>query len=148
MASREVVVTSTAAAFEQVITAGTHRFVSDEPVAVGGADAGPDPYDLLLAALGSCTAMTLNVYARRNQWPLEGVSVTLRHARVHAADCADCEQTERRIERIERRITLTGPLSSEQKSRLLEIADKCPIHQTLTAEIDIRTNLEEGGTVG
>jgi putative redox protein len=142
MANRDVVVTSTSAPFEQTITAGTHRFVSDEPAAVGGADAGPDPYALLLASLGSCTGMTLNVYARRKQWPLEAVRVTLRHTRVHAADCEDCEQDERRMERIERRIALTGPLSAEQQARLLEIADKCPIHRTLTAKIEIRTSLE------
>lgn len=141
MADREVVVSSTAAPFEQVITAGAHRLIGDEPVASGGGDAGPNPYDLLLAALGSCTSMTVMLYARRKQWPLERVAVRLTHARVHAEDCADCEGGKRRLERIERRLTLTGPLNDEQKSRLLDIAEKCPVHRTLTGELDIRTVL-------
>jgi putative redox protein len=141
MADHEVVVTSTAAPFEQVITAGPHRLIGDEPVAAGGGDAGPNPYDLLLAALGTCTSMTVRLYARRKQWPLERVDVRLTHARVHAEDCADCEGGKRRLERIERRITLTGPLNDEQKARLLDIAEKCPVHRTLTGEIDIRTVL-------
>jgi putative redox protein len=141
MAERAIVVTSTPAPFEQRITAGAHRLVSDEPVTSGGGDAGPNPYDLLLAALGSCTSMTITLYARRKHWPLERVDVRLTHARVHAEDCADCEGGRRRLERIERRITLTGPLSDEQKARLLEIAEKCPVHRTLTGEIDIDTVL-------
>jgi putative redox protein len=141
MAGNEVVVTSTAAPFEQMIAAGSHRIVSDEPVTSGGGDAGPNPYDLLLAALGSCTSMTVNLYARRKEWPLERVTVQLTHARVHAEDCRDCEEGTRRLERIERRITLTGPLSDDQKSRLLEIAEKCPVHRTLTGKIDIHTTL-------
>ena len=141
MPDGQVVVSSTARPFEQTITAGAHRFVGDEPVASGGGDAGPNPYDLLLAALGTCTSMTVTLYARRKLWPLERVEVALSHSRVHAEDCADCEGGKRRLERIERRITLTGPLSDEQKSRLLEIAEKCPVHRTLTGEIDIRTSL-------
>jgi uncharacterized OsmC-like protein len=141
MADREVVVSSTAKPFEQVITAGAHRLIGDEPVASGGGDAGPNPYDLLLAALGSCTSMTVMLYARRKQWPLERVDVRLTHARVHAEDCADCEGGKRRLERIERRIALTGPLDDEQKARLLDIAEKCPVHRTLTGEIAIRTAL-------
>lgn len=139
--SREVIVTSTGAPFEQVVTAGAHRFASDEPSAAGGADAGPNPYDLLLAALGTCTAMTLGVYARRKQWPLERVVVRLTHGRVHAEDCVDCDDEERRVERIDRRITLEGALSDEQRGRLLEIADRCPVHRTLTGTIDIQTRL-------
>ena len=141
MVEREVLVTSTPAPFEQTIIAGSHRLIGDEPVSSGGGDAGPNPYDLLLAALGSCTSMTVTLYARRKQWPLERVDVALSHSRVHAEDCADCEGGKRRLERIERRITLTGSLSDEQKTRLLEIAEKCPVHRTLTGEIDIRTTL-------
>lgn len=141
MASREVVVTSNATPFEQTIVAGPHRLIGDEPPADGGTDAGPNPYDLLLAALGTCTSMTLNLYARRKRWPLERVVVHLTHDRVHAEDCADCEGGKRRVERIERRITLVGPLDAEQTTRLLGIAEKCPVHQTLTARIDILTTL-------
>jgi len=143
MTNGEVLVSSTAKPFEQSVSAGKHRFTVDEPLGVGGGDAGPDPYALLLGALGSCTSMTLLVYARRKKWPLEHVDVRLSHAREHAEDCAECEDGKRRIERIERRIALTGPLSAEQKSRLLAVADKCPVHMTLTAKIDIRTTLAE-----
>jgi uncharacterized OsmC-like protein len=143
MANNEVVVASTAEPFQQLVSAGAHRLVADEPVANGGADAGPNPYDLLLAALGACTSMTINVYARRKKWPVEHVVVHLSHSRVHAEDCTDCEDPKRRLERIERRITLTGPLTREQKGRLLEIAEKCPVHRTLTSELEIRTTLVE-----
>jgi uncharacterized OsmC-like protein len=106
MAGREVVVTSSSAPFAQRIEAGPHVFQSDEPVASGGSEGGPDPYDLLLAALGSCTSMTINLYARRKGWPLERVRVRLSHAREHAQDCAECEGGKRRVERIERQIEL------------------------------------------
>lgn len=142
MPGREVVVTSTAAPFTQDIQAGAHRFQSDEPVAAGGGDAGPDPYDLLLASLGSCTSMTLRLYARRKGWPLERVEVRLRHSREHAQDCADCERGKVRVERIERRIALTGALDAEQKARLLAIADRCPVHQTLMTTLTIQTTLD------
>ncbi|MDB4965152.1 MAG: OsmC-like protein [Myxococcales bacterium] len=138
---RAVIVSSTAAQFEQSVTAGPHHLVVDEPTGVGGADAGPTPYDLLLAALGACTSMTLTVYARRKQWPLERVSVELTHARIHAKDCIDCEDSTLRLQRIERHVTLTGPLTVEQRARLLELADKCPVHKTLTGMLDIRTKL-------
>ena len=142
----EVTVTSTSLPFEQVVVAGQHRFIADEPVAVGGADSGPDPYDLLLAALGTCTSMTLKMYARRKDWPLQRVVVSLAHGRLHAEDCADCEGGKRRVEEIRRRITVEGELTAEQRARLLEIADKCPVHQTLTARIVITTTLDEPGT--
>jgi len=124
---------------QQEITVGRHRFLADEPVAVGGLDSGPGPYDLLLAGLGACTAMTLRLYAERKALPLEGAVVRLRHGRVHVADCETCETKEGMIDRIERVIALRGDLDAEQRRRLMEIADKCPVHRTLTSEIDIRT---------
>jgi uncharacterized OsmC-like protein/alpha-beta hydrolase superfamily lysophospholipase len=126
-------------AFQQEITAGTHRFLADEPVAAGGLDSGPGPYDLLLAALGACTSMTLRLYAERKKLPLVRTWVRLRHSRIYAADCAECETKEGMLDRIERIITLEGELDAEQRKRLIEIADKCPVHRTLTLEINIRT---------
>jgi putative redox protein len=143
MANNEVLVSSTGKAFEQSVTAGRHRFTSDEPLGVGGGDAGPDPYDLLLAALGACTSMTVLLYARRKKWPLEHVDVRLSHTREHAEDCVECEGGKQRIESIERRIALAGTLSAEQRSRLLAIAEKCPVHMTLTSKLVVRTSLVE-----
>jgi len=125
--------------FEQEVRSGRHRFLADEPVAVGGFDSGPGPYDLVLAGLGACTAMTLRLYAERKALALERVSVRLRHSRIHAADCESCETKEGMIDRIERAITLHGALDEDARRRLMEIADKCPVHRTLTSEIDIRT---------
>ena len=136
-----VVVGGSAAGFAQEITAGPHRLKGDEPTAAGGTDTGPTPYDLLLAALGSCTSMTIGLYARRKQWPLEAVTVRLTHSKVHAVDCASCETKEGMLDQIERQVELVGPLSDEQRARLLEIANKCPVHRTLTSEIHIRTRL-------
>lgn len=138
---RSVTVTGDAAGFTQEISVGPHRLVADEPTSAGGTDTGPNPYDLLLAALGSCTSMTIALYARRKQWPLEAVTVMLRHSKIHAADCENCETREGRLDRIERDVELKGSLSDEQRARLLEIANKCPVHRTLTSEIDIRTRL-------
>ena len=118
---------------------GRHRFLADEPAGVGGLDSGPGPYDLVLAGLGACTAMTLRLYAERKALPLERVTVELSHSRVHAADCETCETKEGMIDRIERAIALRGNLDPQQRERLLEIADKCPVHRTLTSEVDIRT---------
>lgn len=134
-----VLVRGGASGFAQEIEAGRHRLGADEPEAAGGTDTGPSPYELLLAALGSCTSMTVAMYARRKQWPLERVVVRLQHARIHAEDCAECETKEGMLDRIEREITLSGPLSAEQRGRLLEIANRCPVHRTLTSAIDIRT---------
>jgi putative redox protein len=137
----EVTVRGGAKGFAQEITVGSHRLAADEPASVGGGDTGPDPYALLLASLGSCTSMTIGLYARRKGWPLESVTVRLRHAKVHAADCEHCETREGKIDRIERDIELAGALSEEQRARLLDIASRCPVHRTLTSEIDIRTRL-------
>jgi uncharacterized OsmC-like protein/fermentation-respiration switch protein FrsA (DUF1100 family) len=137
---REVVVRETRQGrFQQEITAGPHRFLADEPRDMGGLDSGPGPYDLLVASLGACTAMTLRLYAERKALPLDLVTVELSHAKIHAQDCADCETKEGMIDRIERAITLAGNLDAMQRQRLMEIADKCPVHRTLTSEIDIRT---------
>ena len=139
--SRTVTVHGAAAGFAQEITVGKHRLSGDEPVSDGGGDTGPNPYDLLLAALGSCTSMTVAMYARRKQWPLQAVTVRLRHSKIHAADCESCETREGLLDHIDRDVELAGPLSEEQRARLLEIANKCPVHRTLTSEIDIQTRL-------
>ena len=123
------------------IQMGDHNLVADEPVAAGGEDEGPDPYSLLLAALGACTSMTLELYARRKGWPLEGVEVVLVHQKRHAEDCEDCETKEGKIDEIRRRIRLDGPLDADQRARLLEIAARCPVHRTLSGEIKIRDTL-------
>ncbi len=117
---RGVVVRGSGAGFSQEIIAGPHRMTADEPISAGGTDTGPSPYDLLLAALGACTSITVGMYARRKGWPLEEVTVNLRHSKIHASDCAECE-------------------TKEGRSKLLEIANKCPVHRTLTSEINIKT---------
>jgi uncharacterized OsmC-like protein/alpha/beta superfamily hydrolase len=127
--------------FAQKIVARRHLLISDEPVEVGGADTGAGPYELLLAGLGACTSMTIRMYANRKGIPLEGVRVRLRHAKVHALDCAACETKEGKIDRIDRIIEVLGPLTDEQRARLLEIANKCPVHRTLESEIYIPTRL-------
>jgi putative redox protein len=136
-AEGEVVVRGDAAAFVQEVWAGSHRLVADEPKRQGGTEQGPTPYDLLLAALGSCTSMTMGLYARRKGWPLASAKVRLRHSRVHAIDCAECETGEGMVDRIEMQLELEGQLSDEQRSKLLEIAQKCPVHRTLTGELRI-----------
>ncbi len=129
--------------FQQEIISGRHHLIADEPQDAGGLGSGPGPYDLLLASLGACTSMTLRLYADRKQLPLKRVSVRLRHSRIYAGDCAECETKDGMLDRIERMITLEGDLKPEDRKRLLEITDKCPVHRTLTSEIDIRTS-EEG----
>jgi putative redox protein len=126
--------------YRQQITAGHHQLVADEPRPIGD-DAGPTPYDLLLAALGSCTSMTVRMYADRKGWPVERVRVTLRHSRIHAKDCAECETTNGWIDQIDRDIELTGDLDDTQRQRLLQIAERCPVHQTLKSEVRITTSL-------
>ena len=125
--------------FEQSVVAGAHRYLADEPTSVGGNGSGPSPYEYLLAALGACTSMTIRLYADLKKIPLGRVSVLLRHDKIHAIDCENCETKEGKIDRIEREIRLEGDLSAEQRARLLEIADKCPVHRTLHGEIDVRT---------
>ena len=137
---RDVIVAETREGLlQQAITIGPHHLLADEPVKVGGLDTGPNPYEFLLAGLGACTAMTLRLYAERKGLALERVTVTLRHAKIHAADCADCETKAGMLDRIDRTIGLEGELDAEQRRRLMEIADKCPVHRTLTSEVEIRT---------
>jgi uncharacterized OsmC-like protein len=134
----DVVVHGNASSFKQEILAGKHRLLADEPVNAGGGDAGPDPYDYLLAALGVCTSMTVGLYARRKQFPLENIMVSLRHSRIYAQDCEECETKEGMLDRIEIELELAGDLTAEQHDKLMEIAGKCPVHRTLTSEINIR----------
>ena len=134
-----VFVRGSATGFAQEILAGPHRMTADEPKSAGGTDTGPSPYELLLAALGACTSMTLGMYARRKGWPIEEVTVNLRHSKVHASDCADCESKEALLDRIELDIHVVGDLTAEQRTKLLEIANKCPVHRTLTSKIEIET---------
>jgi putative redox protein len=137
---RNAVVTETRiGTFQQSVDIGPHHLTADEPVSAGGLDSGPSPYGFLLAALGACTSMTLRLYAEHKKIPLDHVSVTLSHSKTHAADCAECETKDGKIDRIQRVLTLTGDLTGEQRARLLEIADKCPVHRTLTSEVNIRT---------
>jgi len=125
--------------FTQDVIAGQHRLTADEPVEAGGNDEGPGPYDYLLAALGACTSMTIRMYVARKAWPLRRVRVTLRHAKIYAKDCAECETKVGMVDQIEREIALEGDLDAEQTAKVMEIADKCPVHRTLTSEIRIVT---------
>ncbi len=134
----DVIVRGDARSFRQEIVTGKHRLRADEPVSAGGGDTGPDPYDYLLAALGVCTSMTVGLYARRKQIPLENITVSLRHSRIYAKDCEECETKEGMLDRIDVEVELAGSLSAEQHDKLMEIAAKCPVHRTLTSEIDLR----------
>lgn len=139
-APRNVVVRETRnSKFRQAIATGPHRLLADEPVAAGGEDTGPGPYDFLLASLGACTSMTMRMYADRKSLPLERVTVTLRHQKIHAEDCAECETKAGMLDQIDRVIAMEGALDAEQRKKLMEIADKCPVHRTLTSEIRIVT---------
>jgi putative redox protein len=135
---KEVVIHGDGEGFHQEIFVDSHRLAADEPPESGGSGRGPDPYDLLLASLGACTSITITMYAQSEGLPLRGVTTRLQHSNVHADDCADCETEEGKIDWIELHIELEGPLSDEQRSQLLEIAEKCPVHQTLTSETVIR----------
>jgi putative redox protein len=139
-APRQVVVRETRHnKFQQTVSIGPHRLLADEPVAAGGEDTGPGPYDFLLAGLGACTSMTMRLYADRKSLPLERVTVTLKHSKIYAQDCAECETKTGMLDRIDRLIAMEGALDAEQRAKLMEIADKCPVHRTLTSEIHIVT---------
>jgi putative redox protein len=139
-APRSVVVRETRnSKFQQTISTGPHHLLADEPAAAGGEDTGPGPYDFVLAGLGACTSMTMRMYADRKSLPLERVTVTLRHSKIHAEDCAECETKAGMLDQIDRVITMEGALDAEQHGKLMEIADKCPVHRTLTSEIRIVT---------
>ncbi|HYR75591.1 MAG TPA: OsmC family protein [Pyrinomonadaceae bacterium] len=140
----DVTVTSLANLRNEVRYGAGHVLITDEPVAVGGEDAGPDPYTLLLAALGSCISMTTVLYARRKGWPVERVTVRLRQQRIHGKDCQECEQkTEAFVHRVERSVSFEGALTEEQLVRLQEIAHKCPVHKTLTSPIIVTEMKDE-----
>lgn len=134
----DVVVRGNAREFLQEVGAGKHHLRADEPESYGGKDAAPTPYDYLLIALGVCTSMTIGLYARRKEIPLENITVSLRHSRIHANDCEECETKQGMLDRIDAQIELTGALTPEQHKRLMEVAAKCPVHRTLKSEIDIR----------
>jgi putative redox protein len=137
---RHVVVQETRRSkFQQTVSVGPHRLLADEPVSAGGGDTGPGPYDYLLAGLGACTSMTMRLYADRKALPLERVTVTLDHSKIHAEDCAECETRTGLLDQIDRVIHMEGNLDAEQRKKLMEIADKCPVHRTLTSEIRIVT---------
>jgi len=133
-----VVVHGSVRSFRQEIVIGKHSLIADEPGSAGGGDAGPGPYDYLLTALGACTSMTVGLHARRKQMPLEEITVSLWHSRIYARDCEECETREGMLDRIELELEMTGSLTAEQRAKLMEIAGKCPVHRTLTSEINIR----------
>lgn len=136
-----MVVSGPATGFRTEVEVGGHHLVVDEPTAVGGTDGGPTPYEMLLAGLGACTAMTLRLYADRRKWPLERALISLRHRKVHAQDCIDCETKPAKMDVVDRIITLEGSLTEEQRARLLEIAERCPVQQTLGSKIQVNTKL-------
>ena len=138
-----IVVRGGAGNFQQEVSAGKHQLVADEPMNVGGGDAGPDPYDYLLASLGVCTSMTVGLYARRNHLPLDNITVSLWHSRIHARDCEECETEDGIVDRIDVEVELTGSLTAEQHAKLMQVAAKCPVHRTLTSEINIRLRAAE-----
>jgi len=144
----DIVVRGDVRSFKQEIVAGKYRLVADEPVSAGGGDAGPDPYNYLLISLGVCTSMTVGLYARRKQFPLENITVSLSHSRIHATDCEECATKEGMLDRIDVEIELTGSLTAEQHAKLMEIAAKCPVHRTLTSEINIRLRAADKSRVG
>ncbi len=138
-----VVVRTGAGGFRTEVLANGHPLIADEPVSVGGTNTGPSPYELLTAALGACTSMTLRMYADRKGWPLEAAEVRLEHAKIHCVDCAEASQGQPKIDHISRELVLEGPLDEAQRQRLLEIADRCPVHRTLHSEIRVTTTLAD-----
>ena len=143
----DVIVRGNASGFLQEVVSGAHQLRADEPVAVGGGDAAPGPYDYVLVGLGACTSMTVGLYARSKKWPLENISVSLSHSRIHAKDCAECETKEGMLDRIDVEIGLSGALTPEQRTKLMEIAAKCPVHRTLKSEINIRLRTAPSGSL-
>lgn len=137
VASPHVVVHGSGRHFVQEIRAGNHRFQADEPVSFGGTDVAPDPHDYLMASLGACTSMMVGLQARKRKWPLEDISVSLRHSRIHAEDCEECVTKDAMIDRIEVAVELTGPLTAEQRGELMKTAATCPIHRALKGEINV-----------
>lgn len=142
-AGAEVVVNTGPTGFRTDVLAAGHRLIADEPVSVGGTDLGPGPYDLLMSGLGACTSMTLRMYADRKKWDLRGATVRLRHRKIHVKDCEDCDSPSGRVDEITRELVLEGDLDDEQRARLLEIADKCPVHRSLHGEVKVRTSLAD-----
>lgn len=142
-ADNRIVVRTGKTGFQTEIIANGHSLIADEPVALGGSDTGPSPYDYLVAALGACTSITLRMYADRKQWPLDSIVVRLRHQKIHAKDCEKCETKEGKIDFIEREVELNGDLSQDQRARLLEIADRCPVHRSLHSEIHVKSWLKD-----
>ncbi len=140
-AANGVVVSIGTTPYRTEVLAGGHALIADEPRSAGGADAGPGPYELLLASLGSCKAITLRMYADRKGWPLERVALSLRHSRRHGADCEACDQTEPRLDHIDVEVQLVGDLDDAQRARLLEIADRCPVHRTITGDLRVVSTL-------
>lgn len=137
---------SGAGKYTQEIIAGGHRLIADEPRPFGD-DAGPSPYDLLLSALGACTSMTIRMYADKKGLPLEQVRVSLRHSRIHAKDCAECETQQGMVDHIDRDIELIGDLDDEQREKLLAIAERCPVHRTLTSSVHVSTSLRPASSL-
>ena len=129
--------------YKTVMNAGNHELISDEPEKVGGKDLGPDPYDYLLMSLGSCSVITMRMYAERKEWPVEDIYIELRHFKDHAEDCEDCDDPKARIDKIEKEIIIKGDLSNDQIERLLEISKKCPVHRTLLNDIEIKSTVEK-----
>ncbi|MFQ5753775.1 MAG: alpha/beta fold hydrolase [bacterium] len=143
LTDNRIVARSGKSGFRTEINANGHHLVADEPISVGGTDSGPTPYDYLVAALGSCTSMTLRMYAGHKSWPLESVVVRLKHQKVHVQDCEQRDTNNKKLDQIDREIELIGPLDREQKERLLEIADRCPVHRTLHSEIQVHSRLKK-----
>ena len=139
--SRSVVVEAGRLRYAQNISVGPHLLRGDEPVSAGGSDVGPNPFELLLAALGTCTSITVRMYADLKQWPLEGVRIELSYARVHADDCAACDKELKLVDGIEMELSFFGELSESQRQRLIEVANKCPVHRALESPIPIRARL-------
>lgn len=142
VAGGHLLVTERDRKFSQTVQSDDHHWIADEPSSVGGSNLGPDPYEHLLAALGSCTAMTMRMYADRKKWPVEHISIELDHSRDHGADCTECDEEHKQIDVITRSISITGDdLDDEQRSRIMEIADKCPVHRTLHNKLVVKTNV-------